>query len=79
MQRGNGVTPCVFAEEEYMERALQIWREEGLPTLKLREPWYGYMLGPWPSELEHEAELAVKGDYYETGRKLGEQKIKIDS
>ncbi|UCG66400.1 MAG: UbiD family decarboxylase [Deltaproteobacteria bacterium] len=70
--------PVSLPKRDYMERALEIWREEGLPTLKLREPWYGYTLGPWPSDLEHEAELAVRGDYYETGRKLEEQKITIE-
>ena len=44
----------------------------------MKEPLYGYKLGPWPSEYEREAELAVKGDYYETGKKLGERKIVID-
>jgi hypothetical protein len=60
-----------------MDRALEIWTEEGLPPLKLREPWYGYTLGPWPSELVQEAELAIRGDYYETGKKLEEKRISI--
>ncbi|MEE9612684.1 MAG: UbiD family decarboxylase [Desulfatiglandales bacterium] len=71
--------PVSLPKKAFMERALEIWRDEGLPELKLKKPWYGYKMGPWPSEWEHEADLAVKGDYYETGEKLGGQKIKIDS
>lgn len=70
--------PVSLPKKEYMERALEIWKEEGLPALTLREPWYGYTLGPWSSEFVEEAEMAVRGDYYETGKKLGERKILID-
>lgn len=70
--------PVSLPKREFMERALEIWRDEGLPELKLREPWYGYKLGPWPEEFEHEAELAAQGKYYETGKKLGDRKIVID-
>jgi len=44
----------------------------------LKEPWYGYTLGPWPAEYEEEAELAVRGEYYKTGKKLADRKIKLD-
>jgi 4-hydroxy-3-polyprenylbenzoate decarboxylase len=70
--------PVSLPKKEFMERALQIWREQGLPELKLRNPWYGYTLGAWPSELEDEAELAVRGDYYETGKKLEKKRIAIE-
>ena len=46
-----------------------IWEEElKLPKLKPQAPWYGYDLGAWTDELEHQAALAVRGDYWETGR-----------
>ena len=70
--------PVSLPRREFMERALEIWKEEGLPALSLREPWYGYTLGPWSSEFAEEAEMALNGDYYETGKKLGERKIPID-
>jgi hypothetical protein len=31
-------------------------------------PWYGYDLGMWNDKLEHQAQLAVKGDFWETGK-----------
>jgi 4-hydroxy-3-polyprenylbenzoate decarboxylase len=70
--------PVSLPKKEFMERAMEIWQAEGLPELKLRAPWYGYKLGAWPSEYEQEAEAAVKGDYYETGKKLAELRILID-
>ena len=43
-----------------MERARVIWEEElKLPRLKPQAPWYGYDLGAWTDELEHQAKLAV--------------------
>lgn len=70
--------PVSLPKREFMERALEIWREEGLPELRLKEPWFGYKLGPWPEELEREAEMAVQGDYYETGKKLEKQRVLIN-
>ncbi|MCJ7593884.1 MAG: UbiD family decarboxylase [Desulfobacterales bacterium] len=70
--------PVSLPKKPYMDRALEIWKEEGLPELKLKEPWYGYTLGPWPAEYEEEAELAVRGEYYKTGKKLADRKVKLD-
>ena len=39
--------PVGLPKKEFMERALEIWREEEMPELKLRDPWYGYPLGLW--------------------------------
>ncbi len=58
-----------------MERALEIWQEEGLPGLSLKRPWYGYELGYWPAEFEEEAQLALKGEYYRTGEKLATRRV----
>jgi len=62
--------PISLPKREYMERAKAIWEELGLPKLKPEAPWYGYSLGEWPADLERAAELAVKGDYFETGKAL---------
>jgi UbiD family decarboxylase len=61
--------PISLPRREYMERAREIWEELGLPPLKPEPPWYGYSLGEWPPELEEEAQAAVRGDYFETGRR----------
>lgn len=63
-------------KKEFMERAVKIWEEEGLPKLSLKEPWSGYSLGHWTKENEEEAELALKGEHYRTGEKLAGQRIK---
>lgn len=62
-------------KKEYMERSRQIWEELELPPLKPRTPWFGYSLGAWTQQDEEEADLAVKGDYFETGTKqIGQRK-----
>jgi UbiD family decarboxylase len=68
--------PISLPKREYMERARAIWEELGLPKLKPEAPWYGYSLGEWPAELERAADMAVKGDYFETGRALEKLKRK---
>ena len=68
--------PISLPKREYMERAREIWEELGLPKLKPEAPWYGYSLGEWPEDLARAADLAVKGDYFETGKLLAERKRK---
>jgi 4-hydroxy-3-polyprenylbenzoate decarboxylase len=61
--------PLSLPKRQYMERAIEIWRDLQLPSLALKEPWWGYSLGYWTQEEEQEAELAVQGRHYETGEK----------
>jgi UbiD family decarboxylase len=68
--------PISLPKREYMERAKAIWEELGLPKLKPEAPWYGYSLGEWPEDLARAADLAVKGDYFETGKALEKLKRK---
>src|SRR2546426_239672 len=68
--------PISLPKREYMERSRKIWEELGLPKLKPESPWFGYSLGEWPDELERAAELAVKGDYFETGKLLVKRRRK---
>jgi 4-hydroxy-3-polyprenylbenzoate decarboxylase len=68
--------PVSLPKREYMERARMIWKEEGLPLLKPKAPWYGYPLGYWPDENIEEADLAVKGEHYKTGEKIVKKRIK---
>ncbi|MBW1998934.1 MAG: hypothetical protein JRJ29_13350 [Deltaproteobacteria bacterium] len=57
-----------------MERAQQIWEEEGLPKLTPVKPWYGYSLGFWTKDFEEEADLALQGKHFVTGEKLAKQR-----
>ncbi len=68
--------PISLPRREYMERARVIWEELGLPQLKPEAPWFGYSLGEWPEELEQAAAAAVKGDYFETGKRLAARRRK---
>jgi 4-hydroxy-3-polyprenylbenzoate decarboxylase len=68
--------PVSLPKREYMERAKAIWEELGLPKLKPEAPWYGYSLGEWPADLDRAAEMAVRGDYFETGKALEKLKRK---
>jgi 4-hydroxy-3-polyprenylbenzoate decarboxylase len=68
--------PISLPKREYMERAKAIWEELGLPKLKPESPWYGYSLGEWPDDLERAAAMAVKGDYFETGKLLAKRRRK---
>jgi 4-hydroxy-3-polyprenylbenzoate decarboxylase len=72
-----GLPPIALPAEQYMERALEMWRELGLPELRPRSPWYGYSLGDWPERHAREAELAVQGRYYETGEALSREPVKV--
>jgi len=62
--------PTSLPARKYMERAMEIWSELGLGSLRLKAPWYGYNLGCWTKEDEENAELIVSGKYREVGKKL---------
>ena len=66
--------PVSLPKPEFMERAAEIWAELGLPELERQEPWYGYDLGEWTEEFEKMADLAVKGDYWQTGQVMAQRR-----
>ena len=68
--------PVSLPRKEFMEKAKEIWEEMGLPSLKIKAPWHGYSLGYWTEENEMEAELALKGEHYQTGEKLAKDRVK---
>jgi UbiD family decarboxylase len=68
--------PISLPKREYMERARAIWEELGLPKLKPEAPWHGTSLGEWSDEFERAAALAVKGDYFETGKIIAQRRRK---
>jgi 4-hydroxy-3-polyprenylbenzoate decarboxylase len=69
-------TPVSLPRKEFMEKSKEIWEELGLPPLKPRMPWHGYSLGAWTKQDEDEAELAVKGEHFVTGKKQSGQREK---
>jgi 4-hydroxy-3-polyprenylbenzoate decarboxylase len=60
--------PTSLPAREFMENALDIWRELGLPELSLGTPWHGYELGAWSAEDRQQAADAVLGRYLRTPR-----------
>ncbi len=66
--------PTSLPAKKYMERAIDLWREEGLPELHLKSPWFGYELGHWSEEDRVQAERATRGDYLLTGEEQSQQR-----
>ncbi|MFC1956194.1 UbiD family decarboxylase [Chloroflexota bacterium] len=66
--------PIALPTKEFMDRALELWQEEGLPELKLREPIWGRNLGYWSEDDEQKAQRAVKGEYYKSGESQARQR-----
>lgn len=60
--------PVGLPKRPFMERALEMWQAEGLPPLKLKNPWHGYPLGLWTAEDEKLADGVTKGKYFEVGK-----------
>ncbi|HEY2988829.1 MAG TPA: UbiD family decarboxylase [Candidatus Binatia bacterium] len=56
--------PVGLPKKHFMERALEIWRQEGMPDLKLKTPWYGYPLGMWNPDDDAQAEAVASGEYF---------------
>jgi 4-hydroxy-3-polyprenylbenzoate decarboxylase len=65
--------PVSLPKKEYMDRAVDIWKELGFPALALKEPYYGRNLGYWHPEDEQKAQWALKGDYTLTGELQAKQ------
>ncbi len=66
--------PISLPKREYMEHARTIWEALGLPPLRPEMPWYGYDLGEWNDHLEAQAQRAVRGEYWETGKWCAEHR-----
>lgn len=62
--------PISLPKRQYMERALELWDELGLPELRLRSPWYGVSLGHWNDQLDQDALAATTGDYHALGERI---------
>ncbi len=67
--------PISLPKREFMERAREIWENKlELGKLSPEMPWYGYDLGAWTDDLEHQAQLAVQGDYWQTGDVIAQKR-----
>jgi len=60
--------PLALPGKDYMERAMHIWDEMGLPKLNVQMPWHGYSLGAWHQIWDAAGQRAAAGDYLENGR-----------
>ena len=69
--------PTSLPKREYMEAAQSLWRELGLPALKLKTPWFGYNLGVWGQENIDDAERALRGEHYKTGELREAQRVRL--
>ncbi len=70
-------TPVSLPKQHYMERARDIWRELGFPSLKPREPWYGISLGVWPEVCQRQAEMGERGEFDQIAKELLYDRQKI--
>ena len=62
-----GYPPIALPKREYMENAMRIWGELGLPAFTPQAPWFGYPLGNWPDVLAEQARMATAGDFEKVG------------
>ncbi len=69
--------PVSLPKRQYMENARLIWEELGLPPLEPQVPWFGYSLGEWNDELDEEAQLAADSEYFRTGDKIAQQRVRV--
>ena len=70
--------PVSLPRQDFMEKARDRWAALGLPALNLSDPWHGYPLTDWTEENTDEAEKAVTGRYFETGKKLAGRRKPTD-
>lgn len=66
--------PISLPRREYMDTALKLWEELGLPPLTMEEPWWGANLGYWNEEHERHARAAAAGDYFLAGNDYAKQR-----
>ncbi|HEY7999081.1 MAG TPA: UbiD family decarboxylase [Pseudolabrys sp.] len=59
--------PLALPKQEFMERALTLWKELNLPPITPQAPWHGYSLGDWDEHYDIYARRAVEGRWAESG------------
>jgi len=66
--------PLALPRQEFMERALTLWKELELPPITPQPPWHGYSLGEWDEHYDIYARRAVEGCWAESGRETIERR-----
>lgn len=69
--------PVGLPQKAYMEEALKLWQEAGLPRLNLKKPWHGYALGRWTAGDEYKAKLTLQGEHFKLGEELQKKRKKM--
>ena len=69
--------PTSLPQRPFMEKAQSIWEELGLPELKLKSPWFGINLGSWRPEDIEDAQRALQGEHYATGKIREGQRVTL--
>ena len=60
--------PLALPKQEFMERALTLWKKLDLPPITPQPPWHGYSLGDWDEHYDIYAQRAVAGRWEESGK-----------
>ena len=66
--------PLALPKQEFMERALTLWKELNLPPITPQPPWHGYSLGDWDEQYDVYARRAVEGRWAESGSETIERR-----
>jgi UbiD family decarboxylase len=66
--------PLALPTEEFMLRAKKIWEELDLPHITPQAPWHGYQLGDWAEEWTEFANVAVAGNWRQSGKSTYERR-----
>jgi 4-hydroxy-3-polyprenylbenzoate decarboxylase len=66
--------PLALPKQEFMERALTLWKELGLPPITPQPPWHGYSLGDWDEHYDIYARRAVEGRWAESGTETSKRR-----
>ena len=66
--------PLALPTEKFMLRAKKIWEELDLPHITPQAPWHGYQLGDWAEEWTEFANVAVAGNWRQSGKSTYERR-----
>ena len=66
--------PLALPKQEFMERALTLWKELNLPPITPQPPWHGYSLGDWDEQYDVYARRAVEGRWAESGTETSKRR-----
>ncbi len=70
--------PTSLPKKEFMENAVNIWNELGLPPLSLKQPWHGYNLEKWTPEFQRYSDMILRREQFKIGEELEKKRQKVD-